>query len=111
MAVIRRLGYWLEGLDNGRSDDYVWLDMDWRKNDRIRIGLCRKELSTHIIVGIENNMHYGVIAYTNNEFTAHQIRKIVIADGGEDVEIIRNNNNATRKIDNRIENFFFNKQR
>jgi hypothetical protein len=85
--------------------------MDWRRNKHISVGLCRKEMSTHIVVGTEKNMHYGIIAYTNNEFTAYQVRKVVMADGGEDVEIICNNNNATRKIDSKIEKSFFNKQR
>lgn len=84
--------------------------MNWRMLYKIRAGLADKNVATHVVVGNERDC-YGVIAYTSNEFTAYQIRREVIKDGGSNVKILPNTDNSAKIIEQEIESHFFNKVR
>jgi hypothetical protein len=84
--------------------------MSWRAFSNIRAGLADKDVATHIVVGCEKGDRYGIITYTSNEFTAYQIRRMLLKDGGSNISILPNTIESIKKIEQEIENRFFTKE-
>jgi len=84
--------------------------MNWYAE--LKISPISRESATHMVVGREPGERYnGIIAYSDNQFTAHRIRKAVIDAGGNDVRVLPYNDRAIGAVERNIENNFFNKSR
>ena len=105
-AIMKPCFFWSAWVDSSAGGAIERGVMNWYAE--LNIIPVSKENATHMVVGRERGEQYnGIIAYADNQFTAHRIRRAVINAGVANVKVLPYNDRTVDAVERNIETNFF----